>query len=199
MRAEPGDRAPAPGALRLVQRFVNTNDLEGGPELIPDAAALRDWLVAAELLEPRARVTAGDHTRAIALREALRDLAAANAGLPHDPAAADAVNAAAHRARLAPVFDGTHSDLAPAASGVDAALGQHRRRTPHGRRRGHLAAPEGLRARRLPLGLLRPLQEPLRPLVLDGRLRAAREEPPRLPPPTAGPIEGAQRGIARAP
>ena len=89
MQAEPGDRAPAPGALRLVQRFVNTNDLEGGPEVIPDAAALRDWLVAAELLEPRARVTAGDHTRAIALREALRDLAAANAGLPHDPAAAD--------------------------------------------------------------------------------------------------------------
>ncbi len=123
MRAEPGDRAPAPGALRLVQRFVNTNDLEGGPELIPDAAALRDWLIAAELLEPQAQVTAGDHARAIALREALRDLAAANAGLPHDPAAADVVNTAARRARLDPVFDGTRSDLEPAASGVDAALG----------------------------------------------------------------------------
>jgi predicted RNA-binding Zn ribbon-like protein len=124
MRAEPGDRAPAPGPLRLVQRFVNTNDLEGGPELLHDASALRAWMVAAELLEPRAEVTAGDHARAIALREALRDLAAANAGLPHDPAAADAVNGAARRARLAPVFDGTHSELEPSASGVDAALGR---------------------------------------------------------------------------
>ena len=123
MRAEPGDRAPAPGALRLVQRFVNTNDLEGGPELLPDAAALRDWLAAAGLLERTARVTAADHERAIALREALRDLASANADLPHDPAAADVVNAAARRARLAPVFDGAHSGLEPSASGVDAALG----------------------------------------------------------------------------
>ena len=54
MSAEPGDRAPAPGQLRLVQRFVNTNDLEGGPELIPDAAALREWLATAGLLEPSA-------------------------------------------------------------------------------------------------------------------------------------------------
>jgi predicted RNA-binding Zn ribbon-like protein len=124
MHMEPGDRAPAPGPLRLVQRFVNTNDLEGGPELLPDAAALGEWLAAAGLLEPPARVTAGEYERALALREALRDLAAANAGLPHDPAAADVINAAARRARLTPMFEGAGSRLEPSASGVDAALGR---------------------------------------------------------------------------
>jgi predicted RNA-binding Zn ribbon-like protein len=120
---EPGDRTPAPGPLRLVQRFVNTADLEDGPELLADADGLRGWLVAAELLEPSSPVSAGDHERALALREALRDLAAANAGLPHDGDATGVVNAAAHRARLAPVFDGADSRLEPASRGVDAALG----------------------------------------------------------------------------
>ena len=124
MTTEPGNRAPAPGPLRLVQRFVNTADLEDGPDLLADAEGLRDWLVTAELLQPRAAVTPRDHDRALDLREALRDLAAANAGLPNDGRAAGVVNTAAHRARLAPVFDGAHSRLEPAASGVDAALGQ---------------------------------------------------------------------------
>src|SRR3954454_6880493 len=96
--AEPGDRTPAPGALRLVQRFVNTNDLEGGPELLPDAAALHAWLVAAGLLDPQTPVEPEDHRRAIELREAIRGLIARNAGLPYDAAAADSVNATARRA-----------------------------------------------------------------------------------------------------
>src|SRR4051795_7379446 len=87
--AEPGDRAPAPGPLRLVQRFVNTVDLEGGPELLPDAAALRDWLAADGLLDAHARVSAAGHARALALREALRRLPAARATPPRggDPRA----------------------------------------------------------------------------------------------------------------
>jgi predicted RNA-binding Zn ribbon-like protein len=122
MRPEPGDRVPAPGALRLVQRFVNTVDYEG-PELIPDAAALRDWLVAAGLLDPRAPVTGADHRRAVELREAIRALAEAHAGAPDDPAATATVNAAAARAGLHPVLGATTS-LEPAAEGVDAALGR---------------------------------------------------------------------------
>ena len=102
MSAEPGDRAPAPGELRLVQRFVNTNDLEGGPELIPDAAALREWLATAGLLEPSAPVSLDDHARAIALREAIRALASAHAGLPHDPGAGEVVDEAARRAPCDP-------------------------------------------------------------------------------------------------
>jgi predicted RNA-binding Zn ribbon-like protein len=124
MTAEPGDRAPAPGALRLVQRFVNTNDLEGGPELIPDAAALRDWMQEAGLLESSTRVTAADHERAIELREAIRELVSAHAGLPHDPAASEIVDQAARRARLRPTLDDPVTRFEPDASGVDAALGR---------------------------------------------------------------------------
>jgi predicted RNA-binding Zn ribbon-like protein len=123
VRPEPGDRRPAPGPLRLVQRFVNTVDLEGGPELLPDADALRDWLVAGELLDAGAAAGPADHRRAIELREAIRALAEAHAGAPEDPAATATVNAAARRARLHPVL-GETTVLEPAAEGVDAALGR---------------------------------------------------------------------------
>jgi predicted RNA-binding Zn ribbon-like protein len=122
---EPGDRAPAPGPLRLVQRFVNTNDLEGGPELLATPEALRDWLSGAGLLDAAAPVGPADHERAIALREAIRDLVAAHAGLPHDAGAVEVVNEAARRAGLQPRLDDPLSmTLAPGAGGVDGALGQ---------------------------------------------------------------------------
>jgi predicted RNA-binding Zn ribbon-like protein len=124
MTTEPGDRAPAPGALRLVQRFVNTNDLEGGPELIPDAPALRDWLRDAGLLDPATAVSAADHKKAIELREAIRELVSAHAGLPHDPAASEIVDEAARRARLRPTLDDPLTRFEPDATGVDAALGR---------------------------------------------------------------------------
>jgi predicted RNA-binding Zn ribbon-like protein len=125
MSEEPGDRAPAPGALRLVQRFVNTNDLETGPDLLAGPAALSDWLQAAGVLDRDDEVGPADHRRAIELREALRDLAAAHAGLPHDPNAAAIVNEAARRARLRPVLDDpARNRLEPEARGVDAALGR---------------------------------------------------------------------------
>jgi predicted RNA-binding Zn ribbon-like protein len=118
---EPGDRAPAPGALRLVQQFVNSNDLEGGPELLPDAPALRAWLVEAGLAGRDLVVTADDHARAIELREAIRELVSANAGLPHDPAAARVVDEIG--AGLRPVFDARGTRFEPTAGGVDGALG----------------------------------------------------------------------------
>ena len=121
---EPGDRSPAPGSLRLVQLFVNTNDLETGPDLLPDAAALRDWFVERELLAPDAPVTDEDHARAIELREAIRELVSAHAGLPHDPAAGEVVNAAGARAGLHPVLDDPGTRIEPSASGVDGALGR---------------------------------------------------------------------------
>jgi predicted RNA-binding Zn ribbon-like protein len=124
MSEEPGDRAPAPGQLRLVQLFINTNDLEEADSL-PDAAALRAWLLDAGILDPAAEVTPSDHERAIELREALRALTAAHAGLPHDPDAAEIVTDAGRRARLRPVLDDPLAmPIVPEASGVDAALGR---------------------------------------------------------------------------
>jgi predicted RNA-binding Zn ribbon-like protein len=119
---EPGDRAPAPGALRLVQQFVNTNDLEGGPDLLPDASSLRGWFAEAGLGD--VTVDAEDHARAIALREAIRELVSAHAGLPHDAAAGEIVNEAGRRAGLRPVLADPATHFEPVADGVDGALGR---------------------------------------------------------------------------
>ena len=112
-------REPAPGPLAAVEAFVNTLDLESGPELLPDPEALRAWLADAGLLEGDAAVGAADHARAIALREALRDLLSGHDG------AVGRVNEAGERARLRPVLQpGGASALEPAAGGVDGALGR---------------------------------------------------------------------------
>ena len=118
---EPGDRSPAPGSLRLVQLFVNTNDLEGGPDVLPDAASLQAWFAEAGLGD--VAVTAEDHARAIELREAIRELVSAHAGLPHDPAAGEIVNVAGRRAGLRPVLADPATRFEPSAGGVDGALG----------------------------------------------------------------------------
>ena len=114
---EPGDRAPAPEPLRLVQRFVNTTDLEDGTDAIADPPALAAWLVDAGVLAPGTAVSHAEHRRALALREAIRDLAGGDAG------AASAVDAAARSARLRPVL-GPGLALEPEAAGFAAALGR---------------------------------------------------------------------------
>jgi predicted RNA-binding Zn ribbon-like protein len=124
MAPEPGNRPPAPEPVRLVQRFINSTDREG-PELLADPAALRDWLVDAGLLPAPVRVSAAAHARALALREALRELTAANAGLDYDPDAAAVVDAAGRRGGLSPVLSGpATARLQATAEGVDGALAE---------------------------------------------------------------------------
>jgi predicted RNA-binding Zn ribbon-like protein len=116
---------PAPGELELVRAFVNTWDAESDVETLRDAAGLRDWLAEHELLDAGAPVTGADHRHAIELREALRAMLMANAGLDLDPAAAPTVDAASRRARLGLRFDEHgHARAAVEASGVDGALGR---------------------------------------------------------------------------
>jgi predicted RNA-binding Zn ribbon-like protein len=72
----------APGELEVVQRFVNTLDIEAGTDDLDSPAALLAWLHRHGLAGPRAAegrdvqadgaVTAADLKRAVALREALR-------------------------------------------------------------------------------------------------------------------------------
>ena len=123
MLHEPGDRAPAPEPIRLVQSFINTNDREG-EDTLTDRDALRSWLASAGLAAP-ARVTRAEHARAIELREALQELTAANAGLPYDSEAPATVNAIARLAGLRALLTGpAEAVLEPSAGGVDAALGR---------------------------------------------------------------------------
>ena len=121
---EPGERTPAPGPLRLVQLFVNTNDLETGPDLLPDAAALQAWLSEHGLLGPDEPVSDDEHARAIELREAIRALVSAHAGLAHDEHAGEVVNEAGRRAGLVPVLADPATRFEPTAPGLDGALGR---------------------------------------------------------------------------
>src|SRR5262245_58407292 len=76
------------------------------------------------MLNADERVSDADHARAIELREAIRELVSAHAALPHDPKAADVVNAVAQRAGLRPVLQDPATRFEPAVGGVDGALGR---------------------------------------------------------------------------
>jgi predicted RNA-binding Zn ribbon-like protein len=116
---------PAPGELELVRSFINTWDADDDREDLPGPAELRDWLVGHDLLDAGARVTAGEHRQAIAVREALRAVLLSNAGLELDPSAAPVLDEAARRARLGVRFDEHgHVRTAPDAGGVPGALGR---------------------------------------------------------------------------
>jgi predicted RNA-binding Zn ribbon-like protein len=114
----------APGRLELVRAFVNSVDLEDGPEQLGSPSALAAWLRAHDL--PAGRVTAAGLEHALALREALRELLLARHGDHEaDPAAARTLDEAAQRAGLRVRFGAAGAAaLAPTASGLDGALGE---------------------------------------------------------------------------
>jgi len=116
---------PAPGELEQVRAFINTWDADEDVENIPGPDELRAWLVEHDLLEAGAGVTAADHRRAVEVREALRAVLLANAGLDLDPDAPPVLDDAARRARLGVRFGpGADVRTAPDAGGVEGALGR---------------------------------------------------------------------------
>jgi len=124
MLNDPGGRAPAPGALRLVQRFVNTVDFENGIEELTDPAALEEAL---EEIGVPAGVELGpsDLERALRVREALRALLLGNNGIEVERSTLAALEETARRGRLTVEFaeDG-RAELVPGAPGLDGALGR---------------------------------------------------------------------------
>ena len=62
-------------------------------------------------------------------------------------------------------------------------IGPNPRRRAQGDGPGHLATPEALRERQLPLGVLRRIEEPVQALVFDGHVRKSREGRGVPPPP----------------
>ena len=120
---QPGGRDSAPGALALVQGFVNTVDLEGDWDLLTTPEALRTWLVERELLEASATLTGADLARAVAVREAIRELLFANNGAAADPAAVATLNAVAEDAPLLLRVDtGLRASAVPGDGGLRGAL-----------------------------------------------------------------------------
>lgn len=119
--SEPGRRAPGP--LYLVQRFVNSVDIEDGDEELVSPEALRAWLAERGLMDADEPVSQSELRRALDVREGLRALLLANNGEPHDEARVERLDRAAGRAGLRVRFaSGEEPALAPEARGVDGAL-----------------------------------------------------------------------------
>jgi len=120
--SESAKRAPAD--LALVQRFINTVELDERPEddELTDPAALVAWFAERDLCAPGARATQAELERAIVIREGLRAaLDGHNDGEP-DPAAVAALEEAAGHASLRASFAGDRPELTPVCGGIDAGL-----------------------------------------------------------------------------
>lgn len=93
---QPGDRPPAPGALALVQAFVNTSwDLErGNVEIFTSPSALASWLTDHELLDPGTLLGDSDLGRALDVRTGLRAMLFFNNGDEEDRDAVERLNQA---------------------------------------------------------------------------------------------------------
>jgi predicted RNA-binding Zn ribbon-like protein len=107
----------APGELGLVQRFVNTADLEQRTDALADPDGANAWLDANGL---HADVDAAGRDRIVAGREAIRALLLANHGGEPDPRAFAALDRAA---AITVAFDPTGAArLEPARGGADGVI-----------------------------------------------------------------------------
>jgi predicted RNA-binding Zn ribbon-like protein len=77
---------PAPGRLRLVQDFANTDDRYNGRDALADPDRAAGWLVEHHLFTPDQRITPAELATLQGLRDALSALAATNGtGQTPDP------------------------------------------------------------------------------------------------------------------
>jgi predicted RNA-binding Zn ribbon-like protein len=122
---EMADRENATGVLGLVQAYVNTVDIQDGPEELSDPNTLGAWLVAHQLMEQGQAVTESDLKHAIAVREAIRGVIGANSGGRVFPLDVATLNEATTASRLRARFgaDGK-ARLEPEAGGVAGAMGR---------------------------------------------------------------------------
>src|SRR5260370_5088085 len=119
------DRDSASGVVGLVQAYVNTVDIQDGPEEVADPNALERWLLAHGLMEAGQEVSDADLKNAIAVREAIRGVIGANTGATIYPLDVATLNGAAAASRLRARFgaDGK-ARLEPEAGGVAGAMGR---------------------------------------------------------------------------
>jgi predicted RNA-binding Zn ribbon-like protein len=119
------DRDTADGVLGLVQAYVNTVDLQDGPEELTDPNTLKRWLVAHDLIQAGADVQESDLKHARALREAIRGVIGANTGGAVYPVDVATLNEAAVASRLRARFgpDGK-ARLEPDSEGAVGAMGR---------------------------------------------------------------------------
>jgi predicted RNA-binding Zn ribbon-like protein len=123
---QPGERAPAPGDLGLVQAFVNTRwDLDHElEEQLRGPSEIAAWLTERRLLEPGTELTTGDLKRALDVREGLRALLFVNNGAIQDDEAIERLNRVLGRTPLAVSFGADATpELTSRGRGFEAAMG----------------------------------------------------------------------------
>jgi predicted RNA-binding Zn ribbon-like protein len=118
---EPEPRSPAPGALALVQRFINSNEMPDGVDELRTAPLASAWLL--RTTGASLAVSEKDRGRLVATREALRDLLEAHTGENVDPAVAVRLERLIGRAPLRSVLTSTGATLVVDCGGVDGFLG----------------------------------------------------------------------------
>lgn len=113
----------APEPLYLVQRFVNTIDLETGEDELSSPAALSAWLAGRGLMDGGGKPGRDELGRAIDVREGLRAVLRHNNGLPLEKEAVERLDRALGGAAVRVRF-GTEGkpELVPDCRGVDGAL-----------------------------------------------------------------------------
>ncbi|WP_344076968.1 CGNR zinc finger domain-containing protein [Luedemannella helvata] len=122
MRGQPGGRTAAPDRLALVQAFLNSVNVEFGPDEFADLDGFARWLERNDW--PGLRPDEPGRRDAIALREALRALAREHNGGPPDPAARRTVEHISAGCPLVVGFDAGEGDpsLRAAQDGVRGVL-----------------------------------------------------------------------------
>jgi predicted RNA-binding Zn ribbon-like protein len=115
----------APGRLALVERFVNTLQVDSERDELATPEGLGAWLFEHALAPTPAGWTSEDVRRAVDLREALRALLLANNGADVDLAAVATANPLAREAPLAAITDAAgRTRLESLGTGIAVPLGR---------------------------------------------------------------------------
>ncbi|MET9374513.1 CGNR zinc finger domain-containing protein [Streptomyces sp. NPDC003035] len=122
---QPGDREVAPGRLALVQSFVNSVNVEFGPDEFASVAGLARWMERQGFPTGALAPSEPDRREAVEVREALRALMRENNGAGPDPAARAVVERVAAHCPLVLGFgeDGVPR-LRPGGTGTRGMIGQ---------------------------------------------------------------------------
>ena len=128
-RHSPAGARPRPETSALVQAFINSHydlEVEHGADLFATPSELSRWLSARGLLAASARLRARELSRALAVREGLRRLAAGNnhAGASVTAARLQGLNQAAAGASVEIRLEPAGPRFVAAGAGLDGALGQ---------------------------------------------------------------------------
>ena len=115
---------PAPGELKIVQAFLNTDDPKSGTEELASPWALGEWLARWGLLSGDVELGDAELEQALEVRGGLRALVRTNLGGRIDTATATRLDQAAEAALLRVRFDSRGANrFETAADGFQGALG----------------------------------------------------------------------------